>query len=142
MHFSWLSTVGQETMGEVTMTAPDNSTVTQKFRTTRSFTHDYKCASCPSRHSVLRSDTITVLLSDQHAPESMPPMADRSCALVVRLFNISIEELCFYSLGPLNNVGGNWEGLKSFGISELLLKCLEMGKRVFLSVLSGTEAVE
>ena len=73
---------------------------------------------------------------------SMPPMADGSCALIVRLFNISIEELCFFSLGPLNNLGGNWEGWKSFGISELLLKCLELGKRVFLSVLSGTEAVE
>ena len=69
-------------------------------------------------------------------------MADGSCALIVRLFNISIEELCFFSLGPLNNLGGNWEGWKSFGISELLLKCLDLGKRVFLSVLSGTEAVE
>ena len=67
-HFSWISSVGEETMGEVTMSAPDNSTVCQKFRTTRSYTHDYKCASCPNRHSVLAPDTITILLSDQHAP--------------------------------------------------------------------------
>ena len=69
-------------------------------------------------------------------------MADGSCALVVRLCNITIEELNFYVLGPINNFGGNWENLKSFGISELLLKCNDMGKRVFLSVVSGTECVE
>ena len=113
-HFSWISSVGEETMGEVTMSAPDNSTVCQKFRTTRSYTHDYKCASCPNRHSVLAPDTITILLADQHAPDSMPPNADGSCTLIVRLFNITIEELCFLSLGPLNNKGANWEGWKSF----------------------------
>ena len=129
-------------MGEVTMSAQDNSTVCQKFRCTRSYTHDYKCASCPSKHSVLAPDTITILLADQHTPDSMPPNADGSCTLIVRLFNITIEELCFLSLGPLNNKGANWEGWKSFGVSELLLKCLDLGKRVFLSVLSGTEAVD
>ena len=57
-------------------------------------------------------------------------MADGLCVLVERLFNITIEELNFYALGPINNFGGNWEGLKSFGISELLLKCNDLGKRV------------
>ena len=109
LHFHWLSTVGEETMGEVTLCSPDNSSVTLKCRATRSYTRDYKCASCPNRHSVLAADTITVVLGDQHCPESMPPMADGSCALVVRLCNITIEELNFYVLGPINNFGGNWE---------------------------------
>ena len=87
------------------------------------------------------SATITVVLGDQHCPESMLPMADGSFALVVRLYKITIEELNFYVLGPINNFGGNWENLKSFGISELLLKCNYLGNRVFLSVLSGTECV-
>ena len=75
MHFHWLSAVGEETMGEVTLCSPDNSGVTLKCRTTRSYKRDYKCASCPSRHSVLSADTITVVIGDQHCPESMPPMA-------------------------------------------------------------------
>ena len=32
--------------------------------------------------------------------------------------------------------------LAAFRVSELMIKCLDQGKRVFLSVLSGTEAVE
>ena len=39
-HFSWISSVGEETMGEVTMSAPDNSMVCHRFRCTRSYTHD------------------------------------------------------------------------------------------------------
>ena len=56
--------------------------------------------------------------------------------LVVRLSNITVEELNYYVFGSLNNFGGNWENLKRFGVSELLLKCNDMGKRVFLSVVS------
>ena len=91
---------------------------------------------------MLIADTITVVLGDQHCPESMPPMADGSCALMVRLSNITLEEMNFYVFGAINNFGVNWENLKSFGISELLLKLNDLGKRVFLSVVSGTECVE
>ena len=72
----------------------------------------------------------------------MPPNADGSCTLILRLFNITLEDLCFLSLGPLDDRGANWEGWRAFGVSELLIKCLDLGKRVFLSVLSGTEAVD
>ena len=142
VHFRWLSAVGEETLSEVTLTAPDNSGVTVKCMSTRSFSRDYKCLSCPSRHSVLISDTITVLVGDQHCPESMPHMADGSCACVVRLSNISVEQLNYYIFGTLNNFGGNWENLKRFGVTELLLKIYEMGRRVFLGVVSGTECLE
>ena len=140
--FTWISSVGEETMGEVTMVSPDNSQVCHRYRCTRSFTYDYKCSSCVSKHSVLAPDTITILISDQHAPDSMPPNADGSCTLIIRLFGITIEDLCFLSLGPLNEKGANWEGWRAFGVSELLIKCLDQGKRVFLAVVSGTEAVE
>ena len=98
---------------------------------TSSYSRDYKCLSCPNRHSVLAPDTITVLVGDQHCPESMPPMANGSCACVIRLSNISVEQLNYFIFGTLNNFGGNWENLKRFGVAELLLKIYEMGKRVF-----------
>ena len=75
VHFHWISAVGEETMDKVTLCAPDNSGVTLKCRTTRSYSRNYKCLSCPSWHSVLSADTITVVIGDQHCPESMPPMA-------------------------------------------------------------------
>ena len=85
LHFHWLSTVGEETMGEVTLCSPDNSSVTLKCRTTRSYWRDYKCVSCPSRHSVLSADTITVVNGDQHCPESesyfRPYNYFRACSL-------------------------------------------------------------
>ena len=52
------------------------------------------------------------------------------------------EYLCYLLLGPLNEKGMNWEGWRAFGVSELLIKCIDQGKRVFLAVVSGTEAVE
>ena len=33
-------------------------------------------------------------------------------------------------------------GLKFYGIADLLIKCTEQGKKVYLAVLSGTEVVE
>ena len=53
-----------------------------------------------------------------------------------------MEDLCYLSLGQLNEKGANWEGWKSYGISELLIKAAEQGKKVFIAVLFGTEVVE
>ena len=72
----------------------------------------------------------------------MPLNAHDSCTHILRLFGITIEDLCYLSLGPLNEKGVNWEGWRAFGVSELLIKCIDQGKRVFLAVVSGTEAVE
>ena len=83
-----------------------------------------------SKHSVLAPDTITILISDRHAPDCMPPNADGSCTLILRLFGIMIEDLCYLSLGPLNEKGVNWEDWKTSGVSELLIKCMDQGKRV------------
>ena len=46
------------------------------------------------------------------------------------------------TLGQLNDRGANWEGWKSYGVSELLIKAEKQGKRIFLAVVSGTEVVE
>ena len=63
-------------------------------------------------------------------------------ALIIRLFGLTLEDLCFLSLGPLNEKGVPWEGWKAYGVAELLIKCMDQGKRVFLAAVSGTEAVE
>ena len=47
-----------------------------------------------------------------------------------------------FTLGQLNERGANWEGWKSYGVSELLIKAEEQGNKVFLAVLSGTEVLE
>ena len=51
-----------------------------------------------------------------------------------------MENLNFYILGPAN--GRNWQGLGNYGIGETLVKIQEMGKKIYLFVLSGTEVVE
>ena len=53
-----------------------------------------------------------------------------------------MEDLNYLIFGPLNEFGPNWQGLKSYGIADLLIKCTEQGKKVYLAVLSGTEVVE
>ena len=42
----------------------------------------------------------------------------------------------------MNEHGPNWQGLKAYGIADLLIKCKEQGKRVYMMVLSGTEVVQ
>ena len=96
----------------------------------------------PSRHSVFNADTITVLIGDEHCPESMPPLPNGSCACVIRLSKITVEQLNYYVFGTLNSFQGNWENLKRFGVAELLLKIWDMGKIVFLGIVSGTEFLD
>ena len=50
VYFLWLSVGGEETLREVTLTAPDNSGITVKCMSTSSYSRDYKCLSCPNRH--------------------------------------------------------------------------------------------
>ena len=38
--------------------------------------------------------------------------------------------------------GRNWQGLGNYGIKDLLVKIQEMGKKIYLFVLSGTEVME
>ena len=45
-------------------------------------------------------------------------------------------------MGPLNDHGPNWQGLKAYGIADLLIKCTEQGKKLYKVVLSVTEVVE
>ena len=106
-------------MGEVTMISPDNHHVVHRYKCTRSFTYDYKCLSCESKHSVLAPETVTILISDQFAPDCMPPNADGSCKLIIRLFGLTVKDLCYLSLGPLNVKGVKWEGWKAYGVVEL-----------------------
>ena len=42
----------------------------------------------------------------------------------------------------MNEHGPTWQGLKAYGIADLLIKCTEQVKKVYLMVLSGTELVE
>ena len=91
---------------------------------------------------MLDPDTITILISDQFCLDSLPPNSDGTCTLIICLFGLTLEDLCFLTLGQLNDRGVNWEGWKSYGVSELLIKCLEQGKRIFLAAVSGTEVVE
>ena len=83
------------------------------------------------RDSVLDPDTITILISDQFAPDSLPPKSDGTCTLIIRLFGLTLEDLCILTLGQVNDRGVNWEGWKSYRVSELLIKCLDQGKRLF-----------
>ena len=54
-HFHYLSKVGEETLREVTMVAPDGSGNIVKAMCTSSYNWEYKCLSCPSQHSVFNS---------------------------------------------------------------------------------------
>ena len=45
-----------------------------------------------------------------------------------------MEDLSYLSLGQLNEKGDNWEGWKSSGIPELLIKDTEEGKKVYITV--------
>ena len=53
-----------------------------------------------------------------------------------------MEDLSYLILGPLNEIGPNWQGMKSYGIADLLVKCTDQGKNVYLAVLSGTKVAE
>ena len=46
LHFNWISSVGEASMGEVTMISPDNQQVVHRYKCTRSFTYNYKCLTC------------------------------------------------------------------------------------------------
>ena len=115
MHFNWMSDVGEASLGQVTMISPDNHQHVHRYQCTRSCSYDYKCLSCKSRHSVLDPDTITILISDQFAPDSLPPNSDGSCTLIIRLFGLTLEDLCYLPLGQLNDKGVTWEGWKPTG---------------------------
>ena len=137
-----MSDVGEASAGMVTMVSPDYSQHVHRYQCTRSYSYDYKCLSCKSGHSVLDPDSITILISDQFCPDTLPPNTDGTCTLIIRLHGLTMEDLCFFTLGQLNERGANWEGWKSYGVSELLIKAEEQGKKVFLAVLSGTDVVE
>ena len=68
-HFHYVSKAGEETLREVTLVAPDSSGNPVKAMCTSSYSWEYKCLSCPNRHSVFNTDTITVLVGDEHCPE-------------------------------------------------------------------------
>ena len=141
-HFHYLSKAGEETLREVTMVAPDGSGNTVKAMCTSSYNWEYKCLSCPNQHSVFNTDTVTVLVGDEHSPETMPPMPNGSCACIIRLSKVTVEILNYYIFGTLNDFKGNYDKIGRFGVSELLLKLWKMGKRVLLGITSGTEFME
>ena len=109
---------------------------------TRSYSYDYKCLSCQRAHSVLDPDSITIVLADQFSPDTMPPNTDGSCICLIRYHGLTMEDLNYLILGPVSEHGPNLQGLKPYGIAYLLIKCQEMGKRVYMMVLSGTEVVD
>ena len=141
-HFHYLSKVGEETLREVTMVAPDGSGNIVRAMCTSSYNWEYKCLSCPSQHSVFNTDTVTVLVGDEHSPETMPPMPNGSCACIIRLSKVTVETLNFYIFGPLNDFRGDYDKIGRFSVAELLLKLWKMGKRVQLGITSGTEFIE
>ena len=55
---------------------------------------------------------------------------------------LTMEDLNYLVFGPIFQHRSSWQGLKSFVIAELLIKFREMGGKVYLLVLSGTEVVE
>ena len=50
------------------------------------------------------------------------------CTCLIRFHGLTMEDLSYLVLGPLNEMGPNLQGLKSYGIADLLIKCTEQGK--------------
>ena len=53
-----------------------------------------------------------------------------------------MEDLNYLVFGPISEHGPSTQGLKLYGIADLLITCQGMVKKVYLMVLSGTEVVE
>ena len=104
-----MSSVGEALAGEITMISPDHSQQVNWYKCTRSFDYNYRCLSCKSGNSVLEPDSITIVLADQFCPDTLPPNTDGPCTCVIRLHGLTIEDLSYPVLGPLNNKGANWE---------------------------------
>ena len=47
-----------------------------------------------------------------------------------------------YILGPLSVHGRNWTQLGVYGLGELLMKVMDMGRRATMRVTSGNEYIE
>ena len=86
--------------------------------------------------------SLTIVLADHFSPDTMPQNTDRSCTCLIRYHGLTMEDLNYLILGPASEHGPNWHGLKAYGIEDLLIKGQEMGKRVYMMVLSGTKVVE
>ena len=43
-----------------------------------------------------------------------------------------MEDLNYLILGPLNEHRPNWQGLKAYGLVDLLIRCTEQGNKVYL----------
>ena len=106
------------------------------------FDWEYRCLSCPSQHSVFDTDIVTVMVGDEHSPETMPPMPNGSCACIFRLSKVTLEILNYYVFAPLNAFNGNYDTIGRYSVAELLFKLYKMGKNVQLIVTSGTEFIE
>ena len=87
-------------------------------------------------------DNITIVLGDQFNPDTMSKNTDGTCTCLIRYHGLTIEDLNYLVFGPISHHRSSWQGLKSDGKAELLDTCQEMGKKVYLLVLSGTEVVE
>ena len=105
--------MGEASAGEITMINPDHGQQVNSYKCTRSFDYNYICLCCKSGHSVLEPDSITIVISDQFCPDTLPPNTDGSCTCVIRLHDLTIEDLSYLTLGPLNEKGPNWEDWKS-----------------------------
>ena len=140
-YFNYMSTVGESSVGEITLINPDHGNdhrvrlQVNRFKVTRSYGYDYRCLSCQKGHSVLDPDSITIVLADQFSPDALPPNTDRSCTCLIRYHGLTMEDLNYLILGPLNEHGPTWQGLKAYGIADLLIKCTKQGIK---GVLDGT----
>ena len=68
------------------------------------------------------------ILGNEHPPDSLPKLADGTCAFILRFFSMTIEVLNCYTVHPFS--------VKD----ELLMKIQSMGKRLNLFIVSGTAA--
>ena len=78
-----MSTVGESSIGDITLTNPDNgkdNRVKAGFKVTRLYNYAYMCLSCKKQHSVLDPDNITIVIGDQFIPDTLPKNTDRARA--------------------------------------------------------------
>ena len=84
---------------------------------------------------MLDHDNITILLGDQFTPDTMPKNTDGTCTCLIRYHGLTMEDLNYLVFGPISQHGSSWQGLKSYGIAEWLIKCQQMGGK---SLRAGT----
>ena len=75
-YFGFMSTVGESSLGDITLTNPDNGkdnrvkAEVHRYKVTRSYNYAYMCLNCKKQHSVLNPDNMLNQVQRAHHGES------------------------------------------------------------------------